>query len=308
MEKKNVTTISKVYLLGLQTPQSLTSLIFLLLLVIYCIIICGNLLIITLVSSSKTLQCPMYFFLCHLSILDILLVTDILPNMLYIILVKEDTMPLSHCLTQFFFFGVSEITECLLLAVMSYDRYLAICKPLHYTLLMTWRFCWILAIAVWAVGILLLLNDLITISQLWFCGPNIVDHFFCDLAPILHLSCSDTTLVQLEIKLWGALFVVTPFLLIIISYIYILVTILKIPSLSGRKKAFSTCSSHLIVISILYVTMASVYMLPSRGQPWTISKFLSLMYTVVTPLMNPLIYSLRNKDFNTAIQKLINTM
>ncbi|KAM9312217.1 olfactory receptor 10A7-like [Gastrophryne carolinensis] len=250
----------------------------------------------------------MYFFLCHLSMLDILLVTDILPNMLYIISVKEDTMPLSHCLTQFYFFGVSEISECLLLTVMSYDRYLAICKPLHYTLLMTWHFCWILAIAVWAVGILLLLNHSITISLLRFCGPNIVDHFFCDLEPILHLSCSDTAMIQLEVTLSSVLFVVIPFFYIIISYIYIIITILKIPSLSGRKKAFSTCSSHLIVISIYYVTLGSVYLLPSRGQSWNISKFLSLLYTVVTPLMNPLIYSLRNKDFKRAIEKIISTM
>ncbi|XP_072259132.1 olfactory receptor 10A7-like [Pyxicephalus adspersus] len=213
---------------------------------------------------------------------------------------KETTISFSDCISQFYFFCVSETSECLLLTVMCYDRYLAICKPLHYTLAMNFCFCWIMIITCWVLSFLIVLVHTLTISQLKFCGPNIVDHFFCDLDPILQLSCSDTTIVLLEVTLLNFIFVVIPFFIIIVSYVYIIITIFNIPSVTGRQKVFSTCSSHLTVVCIYYGALVCVYLIPSKGQSWNISKYLSLLYTVVTPLMNPIIYSLRNKDLTKA--------
>ncbi|XP_040197767.1 olfactory receptor 11L1-like [Rana temporaria] len=306
MEGKNVSRITKIHLLGLQTPHSITFLIFFLFLLIYCVTICGNLLIITLVSYSKSLHSPMYFFLSQLSVSDILLATDILPNMLHAVLIKGLVISFSDCITQFYFFCVSEMSECLLLTVMCYDRYVAICKPLHYTLLMNFQLCWVMIITCWVLSLLVVLIPTLTISQLNFCGPDIVNHFFCDLDPILQLSCSDTANVLLEVTIMNFVLVVIPFFIIIVSYVYIIITIFNIPSITGRQKVFSTCSSHLTVVCIYYGTLVCVYLVPRRGQSGDITKFLSLLYTVVTPLMNPIIYSLRNKDLKKSVAKLIN--
>ncbi|KAM9313169.1 olfactory receptor 1468-like [Gastrophryne carolinensis] len=305
MEEKNITMITVIHILGFQILQSMKYWVFFLFLMIYCVTICGNLLIITVVSFSKTLQFPMYFFLSQLSLSDILLATDILPNFLHSVLVQDTVMPFSDCITQFYFFDVSETLECLLLTVMSYDRYLAICKPLHYTMIMSHQVCWLTIVTSWILSFLIVLIHTLTISQLQFCGPNVVDHFFCDFDPILKLSCSDTAVVQLEVTVLSAFFVVIPFFIIIVSYIYIIVTILEIPSIAGRKKAFSTCSSHLSVVSLYYGTLVCVYLVPTREQSWNMTKFLSLLYTVVTPLMNPVIYSLRNKDLKDVAGKLV---
>ncbi|KAM5171580.1 olfactory receptor 11L1-like [Mantella aurantiaca] len=305
MHENNMTRITTILLLGFQTFQSLKYLIFFLFFMIYCVTICGNLLIITLVSYSKSLHSPMYFFLTQLSASDILLISDILPNMLHVVLIEEGAMSFTNCISQFYFFAIAGLLECLLLTVMSYDRYLAICKPLHYTLIMDHRFCWVTVITCWTLSILIMFINTLTISQLQFCGPNIIDYFFCDLDPILELSCSDTTIVQIVLKSMIAVVVVIPFNIITVSYVYIIVTILEIPSINGRKTAFSTCSSHLMVVSIYYGTLFSVYLVPHGGQSRNIAKFLSLLYTVVTPLMNPIIYSLRNKDFKKAVGKLI---
>ncbi|XP_040197765.1 olfactory receptor 1468-like [Rana temporaria] len=305
MVEKNVSRITKIHLLGLQTPHSITFLIFFLFLLIYFVTICGNLLIITLVSYSKSLHSPMYFFLSQLSLSDILLVTDILPNTLHTVLMKGIIISFSDCITQFYFFGFSESLECLLLTVMCYDRYVAICKPLHYSLLMNFQLCWVMIITCWVLGLLAVLIPTLTISQLDFCGPDIINHFFCDLDPILQLSCSDAPNVLLE-WLMNVIVVVIPFFTIIISYVYIIITIFNIPSITGRQKVFSTCSSHLTVVFIYYGTLVCVYLVPRRGQSGNITKFLSLLYTVVTPLMNPIIYSLRNKDLKEAAAKIIN--
>nr|DBA29767.1 TPA: hypothetical protein GDO54_005827 [Pyxicephalus adspersus] len=250
MDGKNLTSIKTICLQGFRTPQNLTTLVFFLFLLIYCATICGNLLIITLVSYSKSLHSPMYFFLSQLSLSDILLVTEILPSMLQAVLVKEREVLLSMCISQFYFFAVSLTFENLLLTAMSYDRYLAICKPLHYNSTMTYKLCWILVTISWTLSFFIVLIHTITMSRLYFCGPNVIDYFFCDLDPILKLSCSDTTIVQLEATSTTIVFCFIPVILIIVSYVYILATIFNIPSIIGRQKAFSTCSSHLTVVSI----------------------------------------------------------
>nr|DBA29787.1 TPA: hypothetical protein GDO54_005847 [Pyxicephalus adspersus] len=308
MEKNNVSSITMFHLLGLQTPHNVTFFISFLLVVIYCLTICGNLLIITLVSYSKSLHSPMYFFLSQLSVADILLSTEILPNTLHGILMKETILSFSDCISQFYFFCVSETSECLLLTVMCYDRYLAICRPLHYTLAMNFCFCWIMIITCWVLSFLIVLVHTLPISHLKFCDFNIVDHYFCDLDPILQLSCSDTTIVLREVTLLTFIFVVIPFFIIIVSYVYIIFTIFKIPSVTSRQKVFSTCSSHLTVVCIYYGTIVCVYLVPSKEQSWNITKYMSLLYTVVTPLINPIIYSLRNKDLKNAAAKIINSL
>ncbi|XP_077329922.1 olfactory receptor 1468-like [Lithobates pipiens] len=307
MNEKNKTIITMIHLLGFQTPQALTFFLFILFLLMYYVTICGNLLIITLVSYSKTLHSPMYFFLSQLSVMDILLATDVLPNMLHSMLEKDSaTMSISNCIIQFYFFAVSETSECLLLTVMSYDRYVAICKPLHYTLLMSHRHCWITIITSWILSSLSGLIYTIEISKLQFCSPNVIDHFFCDLDPLLKLSCSDTTIVQLESTLTSVVFACTPVIIIIVSYVYIIATILKIPNIKGRQKVFSTCSSHLIVVCMFYGTLIFVYLIPRRGQLLNITKFLSLLYTTATPMINPIIYSLRNKDLKQVVDRIVN--
>ncbi|KAM9312253.1 olfactory receptor 1M1-like [Gastrophryne carolinensis] len=305
MNKENVTSITTVHLLGLQLPKTISFLVFSIYLLMSGETICGNLLIITAVSYSKTLHCPMYFLLSQLSVVDILIMMNILPNMFYTLLADVAIILFSACLTQFFFFGLSEVVEMILLTGMSYDRYVAICKPLHYTLIMTHQVCWRMVIITWILAIIPALDTILMVLKLQFCGPNIIDNFFCDLEPILDLSCTDTTMVQYEVKLIAAIVSVIPFCIIIVSYIYIVASIFEISSITGRKKVFSTCSSHLTVVAIFYGTIFSVYLIPYRGELRRIAKFLSLSYTLVTPMMNPIIYSLRNKDLKSAIGKLI---
>ncbi|XP_069818389.1 olfactory receptor 5P55-like [Dendropsophus ebraccatus] len=297
----NVTRVTEFFLLGFQGSQFLRNVLFLLFLVVYNATICGNLLIITLVSTSKILHTPMYFFISHLAISDILVTTITAPNMLHILLNNGGTITLIGCITQFCFFCSSETFECLL-AVMSYDRYVAICNPLRYSSIMTSDICIKYAAMSWLLGIFISLIVSITPSKLNFCGPNIIDHVFCDLVPLLDLACSDAFIVHLEIYVMGIPIVIIPTSIIVVSYTYIISTILRIPSSTGRQKAFSTCSSHLIVVIMFYWTMFCVYVLPTKGRSLSMSKTLSLLYTVFTPLINPIIYTFRNKDIKKAIQ------
>ncbi|KAM5171709.1 olfactory receptor 10AG1-like [Mantella aurantiaca] len=246
----------------------------------------------------------MYFFITQLSLLDIFLSTDILPNLLHIILHDECIMSLSGCIIQFSFFTNAEASECLLLTVMSYDRFLAICRPLHYNSIINQSVCTRSMIIIWLLGFKVMLVESISLCNLYYCGPNIIDHFFCDFEPILELSCSDTSWIHIQTYVIGFFIVTVPFLIIVISYIYIVLTILKIKSITGRQKAFTTCSSHLTTVCIYYGTVIIVYLSPTKGQLKTLSKVLSLFYTVMTPLLNPIIYTFRNKDFKTAIEKI----
>ncbi|XP_069818919.1 olfactory receptor 10A7-like [Dendropsophus ebraccatus] len=303
MENTSMTAVTDFILLGFQVSQNIRILMFSLLIVIYWFTIFMNLLIITLVSTSKILQNPMYFFISQLSISDLLLTSDIVPNMLHVLLYYRGSMTFMGCMTQFYFFGASEVSECLLLTVMSYDRYVAICNPLHYLSIMTTKHCVILSVISWlaAYGIMLFL--ITPILMLNFCGPNIIDHLFCDFMPIVKLSCSDIYNVRLEDSLLGIPLTLFPIIIIILSYAKIIVTILKIPSSTGRQKAFSTCSSHLIVVSTFFWTLFGVYVFPTRENSSTISKILSLLYTVFTPLINPIIYSLKNNDIRKSLHE-----
>ncbi|KAG8558602.1 hypothetical protein GDO81_017059 [Engystomops pustulosus] len=303
MTENNLTIVTEFFLKGFQMRKSLRIFLFCLLLVVYCGTICGNLLIIALVSTSRILHTPMYFFISQLSISDILVITDVVPNLLHILLNNGGVVISIACISQLYFFGASEAFECFLLTVMSYDRYVAICNPLHYSTIMTSRHCVILSILCWLLGFSIILIFIIKTANVIFCGPNIIDHLFCDIVPLLELACSDTFVIHLGIYFMGILVVIIPTTIIVTSYSNIVLAVLRIPTSTGRQKAFSTCSSHLIVVSIFYWTIFSVYIVPTKGQSSTMSKILSLLYTVFTPLINPIIYSLRNKEIKKAVQE-----
>ncbi|XP_072006484.1 olfactory receptor 11A1-like [Engystomops pustulosus] len=295
--------ITSIFLLGFPNLQNFTFSFFSLLVLIFCGTISGNLLIMVLYLVSKTLQSPMYFFITQLSLCDLLLTTDIVPVLLHTVLYGGSTMTLIGCIIQFSFFATSESSECLFLSVMSYDRYLAICNPLRYPSIMNHRFCVTSANVLWLLGFVVMLVYVISMCNLHFCGPHVIDHFYCDFEPIMQLSCSDTSIIHTQILVLGSFVVLVPFIIIVTSYVYIVITILKIPSDTGRHKAFSTCSSHLIVVTIFYGTLIIVYMFPTGGESIFLNKGLSLMYTVLTPLLNPIIYTLRNRDFKEALNK-----
>ncbi|XP_072006496.1 olfactory receptor 2A7-like [Engystomops pustulosus] len=301
--ENNLTAVSEFLLLGFQISQRIRILLFALFLVIYCGTICGNLLIIALVCTSRNLHTPMYFFISQLSVSDILVITDIVPDLLHILLNNGGVVSFLACISQMYILCASEAFECFLLTVMSYDRYVAIRDPLRYSSIMTTRHCVILSVAIWLLGFSIILSYIIKIANMIFCGPNIIDHFFCDLVPLLELSCSDTFTIHLTIYLLAVPSFIIPTTIIIVSYTYIVRAVLRIQSNTSRQKAFSTCSSHLIVVSIFYWSLFAVYIVPTKGQLLIISKILSLLYTVFTPLINPIIYSLRNKDIKKAVQE-----
>ncbi|XP_069817891.1 olfactory receptor 5G3-like [Dendropsophus ebraccatus] len=305
---RNMTNVTDFFLLGFQVNKQFRIFLFCLFLFVYWGTICGNLLIITLVSTSKILHNPMYFFISQLSISDILLSTDIVPNLLHILLNNGATITFIGCITQYYFFGASEMFECLLLAVMSYDRYVAICNPLRYTSIMTRTCCMNLALFSWCFSFFITLISSITTGMLKYCGPNIIDHFFCDINPLLDLACSDTFTVHFEITILSSPIVIIPTIMIIVSYVKIIVVTLRIPSSTGRQKAFSTCSSHLIVVSMFYGTIFSVYAVPTQDRTLTMSKLLSLLYTVFTPFINPIIYSLKNYNISKALKGILNSL
>ncbi|KAM3924540.1 olfactory receptor 6B2-like [Leptodactylus fuscus] len=294
--------ITSIVLLGFPSLQHFRFVFFSLLIVGFLGTISGNLLIMVLYAVSKSLRSPMYFFITQLSLCDLLVTMDIVPVLLRTVLYGRMTMTLVGCITQFSIFATSESSECLLLSVMSYDRYVAICNPLRYHSIMSRRFCETSVSINWLIGFIVSLVDVNSVNSSHFCGPHIIDHFYCDIEPIMHLTCSEISILHKVIL--GFVVVIAPFIIIVMSYVYIFLTILKIPSNTGRYKAFSTCSSHLTVVSIFYGTLTIVYLFPSRGDSLTLSKVLSLMYTVLIPLLNPIIYTLKNKDFKDAFQKL----
>ncbi|KGL94844.1 Olfactory receptor 1020, partial [Charadrius vociferus] len=304
-ERDNRTSSMDFVLLGISDVPTLQNLLFLLLLVIYSVTMVGNILIVVLVVADRHLHTPMYFFLGNLSSLETCYSSTILPRLLASFLTGDSTISAHGCLVQFYFFGSIVANECFLLAAMSYDRYLAICQPLLYASLMTWKLSMHLAAASWLWGSLLLVVVTAFLSQLQFCVPKAIDHFFCDFTPLLELACSDTTAVTIVTFIFSILDAVFPFLFTLASYVCIIAAILRIPSSTGREKAFSTCSSHLTLVTIFYGTLILVYMVPRRAPLRQLNKVFSFFYTVLTPLVNPLIYSLRNREVREALRKIM---
>ncbi|XP_023966618.1 olfactory receptor 6N1-like [Chrysemys picta bellii] len=301
----NQTTIAEFILLGFGVLPGLHGVLFLMFLVIYLATMAGNILIIVLVVTDQHLHTPMYFFLGNFSCLETCYTSAILPRMLDSVLTGDKAISVSVCITQLYFFGSLATTECSLLSLMSYDRYLAICKPLHYAALMNGKFCFQLVVGSWIGGFMSVAILIFMLSQLTFCGPNEIDHFFCDLSPIMKMSCSDTHWMEISAVIHASIFTFPPFILTLASYVHIVSTILRIPSTTGRQKAFSTCSSHLIVVTIFYGTLIIVYLLSDSDALRDLNKVCSVFYGVLTPLVYPLIYSLRNMEVKEALRKAV---
>ncbi|KAM4749242.1 olfactory receptor 11A1-like [Rhinophrynus dorsalis] len=305
MREGNRTLITEFFLVGFGDLHGLKKLFFFIFLIIYVLALIGNCLVISLVAANASLHSPMYFFLSQLSLSEILFTTNIVPNMLHLIMVGGGNVSVTGCLIQFYLIGGPSAAQCLLLAAMSFDRYVAICNPLHYTSIMTSRLQLHIVIFCWLSGFTMLLIDYVFISQLEFCNSNIINHFYCDVANVVEISCSDTSTVKVVNSLIAVPAVLSPFLFTIMTYISILHTILRIPSTSGRQKAFSTCSSHLTVVCMYYGTLiTSIYVFPHEEHSVNANKIMALLYIFVTPFFNPLVYSLRNQDIRSAIKNM----
>ncbi|XP_074838238.1 olfactory receptor 5V1-like [Carettochelys insculpta] len=302
-EGRNQTPIAEFVLLGFGNGPELQPLLFLLFLVIYFVTVAGNILIIALVVCDQHLHTPMYYLLGNLSFLEICYISTFLPRLLASLLTGDRTVSVKGCIVQLYFFGILIAAESLLLAAMSYDRYLAICHPLRYATLMNGRVCCQLLAGCWISSFLLCTMVNIYTFQLRFCDSNEIDHFFCDFSPLIKLSCDDTHILLLFSFSIATLGTLVPLRLTLTSYICIITTILKISSSTGRQKAFSTCSSHLIVLTVYYGTVIVVYVVPTTNTPKVLHKIFSVFYTVLTPMMNPLIYCLRNKEVKESLRK-----
>lgn len=304
MERVNQTsTVSEFILLGLSSrPEDQTPL-FILFLIIYLITITGNLLIILAIHSDPQLQTPMYFFLSFLSFTDICFTTTIVPRMLVNFLSKK-TISYTGCLTQMYFIYALGNTDSFLLAVMAFDRYVAICDPFHYVTTMSHHRCVLLvAFSCSFTHVHSLLHTLL-LNHLTFCDSNVIHHFLCDLSPLMKLSCSSTFVNEIVIMTEGSVVLVTPFLFITFSYMRILITVLKMPSAAGKRKAFSTCGSHLTVVILFYGSIFYIYLQPLSA--YTVQDHMAtLVYTVLSSMLNPFIYSLRNKDLKQGLRKLM---
>ncbi|XP_044868426.1 olfactory receptor 1052-like isoform X1 [Mauremys mutica] len=305
MAGNNDTTVTRFILIGLTDRPELQVPLFVVFSLIYFITLLGNLGMILVIQINPQLHTPMYFFLSNLSFLDACYSSTIAPNMLVNFLVERKAISYSGCIIQYGFFAIFATTEIFLLAAMAYDRYVAICNPLLYTVTMTKKVCLMLVIGSYFWGFV---NSLIHTSgllRLSFCDSNIINHFFCDLTPLLKLSCSNIHMNVMLVFVFGSLFEISTFLIIIVSYILIIVAVLRIRSAEGRRKAFSTCASHLTAVAIFHGTILFMYFRPSSSYSLDTDKMASVFYTVVIPMLNPLIYSLRNKEVKCAVRKMI---
>ncbi|XP_027702537.1 olfactory receptor 10AG1-like [Vombatus ursinus] len=304
MSGRNFTLIMEFILLGFSDLPNLQGFLFGVFLVIYMIILIGNGLIIVITKVDPALQTPMYFFLGNFSFVEICYTSVTLPRMLMNLSTQNRHISLVACAVQLCFFLILVVTECLLLTVMAYDRYVAICKPLYYQVIMNHKVCVQLVIGSWVTGIPVVIGQTYQIFSLPFCGSNKLNHVFCDMPPVVKLACGDAFVNQLSAYADAILFALIPFLLILGSYVKIILTILKLSSAPGRHKLFSTCSSHFIVVILFFGSGLIVYFRPKSNHSEGLDKVLSLFYTIVTPMFNPMIYTLRNKDVIEALRKL----
>ena len=307
MGRTNVTQATEFILLGLSSGSEDQKPLFAMFLPIYLITVIGNLLIILTIRSDTHLQTPMYFFLSVLSFVDICYVTVIIPKMLANFLSETKTISYGECLTQMYFFIAFGNTDSYLLAAMAIDRYVAICNPLHYITIMNHRRCVLLLVLSFCIPYLHSLLRVLLTNQLIFCASNVIHHFFCDDQSVLKLSCSSHFVKEITVMTEGLAIIMTPFSCIIISYLRIFITVLKIPSAAGKCKAFSTCGSHLTVVTLFYGSISYVYFKPLSN--YTVrDRIAIIVYTILTPMLNPFIYSLRNKDMKQGLMKLMHRM
>ena len=292
-------------LLGFSYEWKIQSLLFSLFLTIYALTITGNGAIICALWCDQRLHIPMYIFLGNFSFLEIWYVSSTVPKMLVNFLSDKKTISFVGCFLQFYFFFSLGTTECLLLAVMAFDRYLAICRPLHYPNIMNGHLCIKLVLICWVCGFLWFLIPIVLISRMPFCGPNIIDHVVCDPGPLFALACVSAPKTQLLCYSLSSIVIFGNFLFILGSYTLVLTAVLHMPSATGRQKAFSTCGSHLAVVSLFYGSLMVMYVSPGLGHSAGMQKVATLFYAMVTPLFNPFIYSFRNKEIKAALRKLL---
>nr|XP_023398217.1 olfactory receptor 11G2-like [Loxodonta africana] len=300
------TTSSVSYFIPLGFPSSpeMQLLYFGLFSVTYKRTLMGNAAIVCAVCWDLRLHTPMYIFLGNFSCLEICYVTTTIPNMLANFLSISKSISFVSCFVQFYFFFSFGCDEAFYLCIMAFDRYLAICRPLHYPRIMTKELYTSLAIFGWSCGFILFLTPVVVISQLPYCGPNIIDHFVCDPVPLMMLSCSEDTTTQLIYSVFNAVFMIGTFLFVLCSYALVILVVLRMPSAASKRKAFSTCASHLAVVVLFFGSVMVMYVNPGSEHPMKMQKIVTLFYSVITPLCNPLIYSLRNKEMMAALRKI----
>nr|XP_020145272.1 LOW QUALITY PROTEIN: olfactory receptor 2A2-like [Microcebus murinus] len=299
----NQSWVTEFILVGFQLSAEKEELLFWIFSLLYIFSLLANGMILGLICLDHRLHTPMYFFLSHLAVLDMSYASNNVPKMLANLLNQTRTISFIPCIMQTFLYMAFANTECLILVVMSYDRYVAICHPLQYTVIMSWRVCTILAVTSWSCGFTLSLIQVILLLRLPFCGPRDVNHLFCEILSVLKLACADTSINQVVILATCVFILVGPLCLMLVSYMHILWAILKMQSKEGRIKAFSTCSSHLCVVGLFFGIAMLVYMVPDSNQREEQEKMLSLFYSLFNPLLNPLIYSLRNAQVKSAFHK-----
>ncbi|XP_006870360.1 PREDICTED: olfactory receptor 6-like [Chrysochloris asiatica] len=303
MWQENITNISEFILVGFPTAPWLQILLFLLFLITYLFVLLENLVIILTVWITGALHKPMYYFLSTMSFLEAWYITVTVPKMLAGFLLHPNTISFLGCMIQLYFFISLACTECVLLAAMAYDRYVAICWPLRYPVMMTTVFCVQLTIGSWVSGFTISMAKVYFIAQVVFCDNNILNHFFCDVSPILKLACMDFTMAEMVDFVLAIVILVFPLSATVLSYAFIVSTILHIPSATGQRKAFSTCASHLTVVVIFYTAVIFMYVRPRAIASFNSNKLISAIYAVFTPMLNPIIYCLRNKEVKDAIRK-----
>ncbi|XP_036920416.1 olfactory receptor 10AG1-like [Sturnira hondurensis] len=301
----NLTKPMEFILLDFADVPHLQWFLFGLFLIIYIMILVGNGTVFLITKLDPALQTPMYFLLGNFSFLEMCYVSVILPRMLMNLWTQRRRISLVACATQMCFFLMLAVTECLLLVIMAYDRYVAICHPLHYPLIMNHKVCVWLVAGSWLGGVPVQIGQTFLTFSLSFCGSNLINHFVCDIPPIIKLACGNTTVNEMMVYIVAMMFAAVPFLLILLSYGKVISTILKLPSATSRTKTFSTCSSHLIVVTLFFGSATITYFTPKTQDSGGTNKVLSLFYTISTPLFNPMIYSLRNKDVIKALKKLL---
>ncbi|XP_055456486.1 olfactory receptor 8K3-like [Psammomys obesus] len=303
MEGRNLTVVTEFILMGITDRLELQTPLFGLFLIIYLVSLVGNVGLIILTMVDSRLQTPMYFFLRHLAITDLGYSTAIGPKMLTNFVVSKNMISFHLCATQLAFFLLFIACELFILSVMSYDRYAAICNPLLYNVIMSQHICWVLVAVPYIYSVFISLIVTINIFSSSFCGYNVIPHFYCDGLPLISLLCSNTNEIEMIILILSAINLISSLLVILVSYLLILIAILKMKSAEGRRKALSTCGSHLTVVTVFYGTLIFMYVQPKTSHSFETDKVASIFYTLIIPMLNPLIYSLRNKDVKYALRK-----
>ncbi|XP_045748722.1 olfactory receptor 10A3 [Mirounga angustirostris] len=304
MKRQNQSSVVEFILLGFSNFPELQEQLFGVFLVVYLVTLLGNAIIIVSISLEQSLHVPMYLFLQNLSVVDVSFSAVIMPEMLVVLSTEKMSITFAGCFAQMYFLLLFGGTECFLLGAMAYDRFAAICHPLSYPMIMNKSVFMKLVMFSWASGVLVATVQTTWVFSFPFCGPNEINHFFCETPPVLELACADTFLFEIYAFTGTILIIMVPFVLILLSYIRILFAILKMPSATGRQKAFSTCASHLTSVTLFYGTADMTYLQPKSGYSPGTKKVMSLTYTSLTPLLNPLIYSLRNSEMKKALMKL----